>query len=204
MTSIYLINNSLTLNNLSFPEEDSLEKRREKRILSIEGEEESRILASSNKLAGVNVIYSSPFVMALETAKYLAKKLDLNINIDSRLGERKIGNIGTKKISFITEMQENDFDFRLQGGEALNDVKTRMYAFIKTILNEHKNKEIALFTHNVAITSLLSNWCTKGFNLDNRLILNYGEDAIIDGTWDGITVIKLVFNDENELISIEK
>lgn len=204
MTSIYLINNSLTLNNLSFPEEDSLEKRREKRILSIEGEEESRILASSNKLAGVNVIYSSPFVMALETAKYLAKKLDLNINIDSHLGERKIGNIGTKKISFITEMQENDFDFCLQGGEALNDVKTRMYAFIKTILNEHKNKEIALFTHNVAITSLLSNWCTKGFNLDNRLILNYGEDAIIDGTWDGITVIKLVFNDENELISIEK
>ena len=50
---------------------------------------------------------------------------------------------------------------------------------------------------------LLSNWCTKGFNLDNRLILNYQEEAIIDGTWDGINIIELIF-DQKELVSIRR
>ena len=50
MTTIYLINNSLTMNNLAFTDKDSLEQKREKRILSIEGEEASRKLANYKDL----------------------------------------------------------------------------------------------------------------------------------------------------------
>ena len=32
MTTIYLINNSLTMNNLGFPDKETLEQKREKRI----------------------------------------------------------------------------------------------------------------------------------------------------------------------------
>jgi len=78
-----------------------------------------------------------------------------------------------------------------------------MLHFINKVIQKDKDKTIAVFTHNVAITSLLSNYCTKGFNLDNRLILNYGEDAIIDGAWDGINIIELQFQDD-ELISIAR
>lgn len=203
MTTIYLINNSYTMNNLAFPDRDSLEQKREKRILSIEGEEASRKLASNKDLQGVQVIFASPFVMSIGTAKYLAQKLELDMQIKEEIGERVLGKLGDKKIRMISEIQENDFDYKLLGGESLNEVKNRMKHFVDKLLGQYPDKTIALFTHNVAITCLLSNWCSKGFNLDNRLILNYGEEAIIDGAWDGINIIELVF-DGRELVSIKR
>lgn len=189
------------MNNLSFPSSEELEIKREKRLLSVEGEEQSAKLAFNKTLERVSTIYSSPFVMSIGTAKYLANKLKLNIEIKSEIGERKIGDLGDKKIRFLTEMQENDFDYKLIGGESLYDVKARMLKFLKEILILHQDKEIAIFTHNVAITCLLTEFCTKGFNLDNRLILNYKDDAIVDGTWNGIDIIELKFENKR-LISI--
>ena len=197
MTTIYLINNCLTMNNLNFPSNESLVSKREKRILSIDGEKESEKLADSKILENVQVIYSSPYVMSISTAKYLANKLELDINIDALIGERKIGLLGNNKISQVTEMQETNFDYKLSGGESLNEVKARMLSFINKVISENKDKNIGVFTHNVAITSLLSEYCAKGFNLDNRLILNYENDAIVDGAWDGINVIELVFDNGN-------
>ena len=98
MTTIYLINNGLTMNNLNFSDNESLVNRREKRILSIEGEEESRKLAKDPDLQKVNVIYASNYVMSIGTAKYLANDLELPLNIRDELGERIIGNLGDKKL----------------------------------------------------------------------------------------------------------
>ena len=111
MTTIYLINNSLTMNNLSFPDKELLEQKREKRILSIEGEEASKKLVHDKDLQSVQYIYSSSYVMSIGTAKYLAKKLELDINIKAEIGERVLGNLGDKKIRMVTEIQENDFDY---------------------------------------------------------------------------------------------
>ncbi len=202
MTTIYLINNTLTMNNLDYPD-DTLEQRRQKRILSIEGEKESEELVNIDYLKRTNVIYSSPYVMAVGTAKYLARKLELETIITRELGERVLGAIGDKKIRMVSEMQENDFSYKLSGGESLNDVKRRMTCFINKIKRLEKDKTIAMFTHNVAITSYLSEYCTKGFNLDNRLILNYEEEAIIDGAWDGINIIEIIFEGDN-VVSIKR
>ena len=65
MTVIYLINNSYTMNNLCFDNNESLSSKREKRILSIEGEYESEKLAKSPIFGRVSAIYSSPYVMSL-------------------------------------------------------------------------------------------------------------------------------------------
>lgn len=203
MTTIYLINNSYTMNNLVFPDSEPLAIKREKRLLSIEGEKESERLAQSPELQNVQEIYASSYVMSIATAKYLAGHLSLGIEICTELGERVIGNLGNKKIRMVTEMQENDFDYKLNEGESLNEVKLRMLQFLATVLKKHKDKNIAVFTHNMAITCLLSEFCQKGFNLDNRLILNYKDDAIVDGAWDGINVIELQF-DNQELVSITR
>lgn len=201
MTTIYLINNALTLNNLYFPESD-LKIKREKRILSIEGEKASQELALKEELQDVNKIYASNYVMALETAKYLASKLNININICKELGERIIGDLGDKKIRIIQELQEKDFSYKLPGGESLNDVKSRALRFLNQVLIKDKDLKIAMFTHNVLITALLLVYCEEGFNLDNKLILNYHDKAIIDGDWKGIKVIELTFLDQ-ELLDIK-
>ncbi len=203
MTTIYLINNSYIMNNLNFDNNESLKSRREKRILSIEGEKASEELVKLKYFQGVSLIYSSPFVMSIGTAKYLAKELELSININPNVGERIIGDLGNQKIRALNELQENDFDYKLSGGESLNEVKKRMLYFIKYLLKNEEDRTIAVFTHNVAITCLLSEYCEKGFNLDNRLILNYNGNAVVDGTWDGITIIELVFDGE-ELINIAR
>ncbi len=203
MTTIYLINNSLTMNNLNFDIKESLARKREKRILSIEGEAESAKLPSLSYLKFVNVIYSSSYVMSLATAKYLANSLGIDIYINSDIGERVLGELGDKKIRMVSEMQENDFNYKLYGGESLNDVKSRMLYFIHKVLKDDEDKTIAVFTHNVAITCLLSEYCSKGFNLDNRLILNYENEAIVDGAWDGINIIELKFMKDN-LVSIAR
>ena len=182
---------------------ETLESKREKRILSIEGEKESERLASNKVLQRVNKIYTSNYVMSIATAKYLAHTLEIDMNIAKELGERVIGNLQDKKIRMVTEMQENDFNYRLSGGESLNDVKKRMHNFLKKVLNNDKDKTIAVFTHNVAITSLLTEYCEKGFNLDNRLILNYQEESIVDGTWTGIRLIEMVF-DNTTLVSLKR
>lgn len=203
MTTIYLINNSLTMNNLNFDIKESLARKREKRILSIEGEAESAKLPSLSYLKFVNVIYSSSYVMSLATAKYLANSLGIDIYINSDIGERVLGELGDKKIRMVSEMQENDFNYKLYGGESLIDVKSRMLYFIHKVLKDDEDKTIAVFTHNVAITCLLSEYCSKGFNLDNRLILNYENEAIVDGAWDGINIIELKFMKDN-LVSIAR
>lgn len=203
MTTIYLINNSLTMNNLNFPNSETLTQKREKRILSIEGEKESEKLAKLEFMQHVNTIYASSYVMSVGTAKYLAKNLELEIFINNNIGERELGDLGDKKIRMVLEMQENDFNYRLSNGESLNDVRTRMLRFLDQVLTMDEDKTVAVFTHNVAITCLLSEYCTKGFNLDNRLILNYNNEAIIDGAWDGINIIEMVFDKDN-LVSIAR
>ena len=202
MTTIYLINNSITM-NVFFPANESLREKREKRLLSIEGEKESKMLANIPYLNKVSSIYTSSYVMSIGTAKYLAKKLEVEMQVCEELGERVIGNLGDKKIRMIQELQENDFSYKLSGGESLDEVRERMLRFLRKVLIKNDDKTVAFFTHNVAITCLLSKWCSKGFNLDNRLILNYQDKAIVDGAWDGISIIELVFQG-NELVSIER
>jgi len=46
LTTIYLINNGLTMNNLMFDSREPLKNKREKRILSIEAEHESELLCN--------------------------------------------------------------------------------------------------------------------------------------------------------------
>ena len=203
MTTIYLISNGLVLKNINYETDETLETKREKRILSIEGEARSKELVKNPFLNKVNKIYTSNYVVSMETAKYLANSLELEINVYKELKERTLGFLKDKRISMVNEMQENDFDYRLDGGESLNDVKRRMLKFLKTVLVNDENQTIAIFTHNVALTGLLSEFCTKGFNLDNRLILNYNDNVIIDGQSEDLKIIELVF-DKTDLVSIKR
>lgn len=64
--------------------------KNEKIILSIEGERKAKELNEREELKNIDVLYSSNYVRAIATAKYIANKNNLNINIDERLGERKL------------------------------------------------------------------------------------------------------------------
>jgi len=90
-TIIYLIRHSeqLKMDSKYLSSEDEQIKN-EKIILSIEGERKAKELSEREELKNIDVLYSSNYVRAIATAKYIANKNNLNINIDERLGERKL------------------------------------------------------------------------------------------------------------------
>ena len=94
MTIVYLIRHSMQLreNGINSSLDDS-QMINEKIILSVEGEEKAKKLSELDELQNIDIIYSSSYVRTKGTAKYIANKNNLDINIDNRLNERKLGNL---------------------------------------------------------------------------------------------------------------
>ena len=90
-TIIYLIRHSEQLKTKGcYFSKDSEQVKNEKIILSVAGEKKAEELSLKEELQGLDEVYSSSYVRAIATSKYIAEKNSLEINIDERLGERKL------------------------------------------------------------------------------------------------------------------
>ena len=203
MTTIYLIRHSKTLKVNNEFSNDNLQIQNEKYSLSIEGEHIAREKLSNKELENIDNIYSSNYVRAIQTAKYIAEKNNLEINIDSDLGERKFG------INNWNELPENferkqllDENYKIGNGESRKEVTNRMYNSILRILNDNKNKRIAIISHGTAISFLLRKWCSIEINAGKSKVF-FNDKIIFNGTLDFCVTFKLEFDDDNNLIKIK-
>lgn len=90
-TIIYLIRHSEQLKLKGANNSDESDQiKNEKIILSVDGENKAREMSQKADLLDIDEIYSSNYTRAIATAKYIAYQNSLEINIDSRLGERKL------------------------------------------------------------------------------------------------------------------
>ncbi len=91
LTYIYLIRHSeqLKLENKIVENEDN-QISNEKIILSVQGEKKAEELSELKELSNIDVLWSSNYVRAISTAKYIAKKNNIEINIDESFNERKL------------------------------------------------------------------------------------------------------------------
>ena len=203
MKHIYLVsNNMVSRANVIYPKETTFNEVREKTMLSFKGEELARNLVKNENLAKIDAIYSSPYFCAMNTIKYFAEAKGLDIVIDPRLGERVIGELGYNEYRFLKGMQEHDFDYKLSNGESLNDVKSRMDAFLyDVVLSTDRN--ILVVTHNIALLSLLLKFCHKGYNLYDRLILDHHDEVIMDGVFHDMDIIEIVY-DEGKFVGVRR
>ena len=155
-----------------------------------------------SELKNIDAVYSSSYVRALETAKYIALENNTIINVDDRLNERKIGQMGDMEWKEFSRLQMKDFDFKLSGGESLNQTKKRIVDAMKNILMFETGNRVAVVGHSTAFTCLMSAWCEIGHNYDDQIILSYGDQTIIDGHFSAPMVFKVVFDGMN-VISLE-
>lgn len=203
MNTIYLIRHSKALKVSNLFNNESLQFQNEKKSLSIEGEKIAKDKLSNKEFENIDAIYSSNYVRAIQTSKYLAINNNLEINVVSDLGERKFG------IDSWDELP-NDFErkqflnecYKIGDGESQIEVKNRMYNFILKILNECKNKKIAMVSHGTAIFYLLMKWCNVDLVNDMFRIIFDGK-IIFEGNLDYCETFKLEFDDNNKLINIE-
>lgn len=175
----------------------------EKEILSIKGEEDSKRLSKNVELKNIDTIWCSSYVRAKQTAKYIAEENNLQINLDDRLNERKLGNLEEIAI-FMKDKKTRDPSqeqllypkFKTSDGESAEDTNKRMTEFLKECLNENKDKKIAIVSHGGSIKFLLLNWCKVNENMK----LKY-KDKELNVT--SPSLLKLTFKDE-ELMNIEQ
>ncbi len=203
MKKLYFVsNNSVSRVNIIYPKSTTFNEVREKTMLSKKGVEKAISLVTLKNLEKVDAIYSSSYFCALETSKFIAEEKELDIKIDSRLNERIVGELGCNEYRFLKGMQEHDFNYKLPNGESIHEVRKRMNEFLEEILLS-EDENIVIVTHNIALLSLALKWCNKGFNLEDRLILDYDEEVIFDGVFHEIDLIEVTY-DENKFLEIKR
>lgn len=203
MTTIYLIRHSKPLKVNNVLNNDNLQIKNEKSSLSIDGEQIARDKLCQKEFDFIDVLFSSNYVRAIQTAKYISTKNDLEINIVSALGERKFG------INSWDELPENferkqflDENYKIGNGESQKEVRSRMYSTIIKILNENRNKRIAIVSHATAISYLLKKRCNIQI-IDDKLRYSFNNRILLDGHLNYCETFKLDFDDENKLLNIQ-
>lgn len=194
MTTIYLIRHSEPLKSVDIINEEI--------PLSSNGEIKAKKLADLEELRDIDLIYSSEYKRAISTARYIALKNNLFLNISSKLNERRLGDVNSVPKSFwLTQLYEEDA--KADGGESRKEVCERMLLFINYILDNYKDKRIVLVSHGTVITFLLMNWCKLvSADLDTKSRhLTFNNKDVINGVINCPHVFKLEF-DGNDLVNI--
>lgn len=200
MTTVYICRHSVPFKEHRGKELNSLDKLTINMMspLSVLGEKKAERL--SEYLKNIDVVWSSNYSRAMSTAKYIAYKNDLKVNVDERLGERIHGNLDNIDIKEFYNNQMVYEDYKLDNGESRIEVTKRMLDSLYEILEENNNKNIFICSHSTSIIFLLMKWCTIDY--DNK-VLNYNNKFLFDFmNWNAPELFKLTF-DNKELINIE-
>ena len=203
-TTVYLIRHSIPFKEhrgLELIDDDILTWNM-KSPLSIKGEEKAKEYFKKEEFNNIDVVWSSSYVRAMSTAKYLAYYNDVKVNVSSVFNERIHGiNNWSELPSDFEKKQFEDKDFKVGYGESRREVTVRMLDGLNKVLDEYKGKNIAIVGHASSFAFLLSNWCD--INYTGQCQYRFKEKVIFEGFWNYLETFKLVFDENNKIISIK-
>lgn len=202
MKTIYLIRHSMPLKVNNEFNNDNLQIQNEKSSLSIEGEQIAKDKLNNKEFSNIDILFSSNYVRAIQTAKYIAEKNNLEINVISDFGERKFGiNSWSELSDNFGEKQFLDENYKTEFGESQKEVRERTFNALMNVLKSD-DKKIAIVFHGTAMLFLLMTWCKVVPDSDKYKIFFNGNELFCGKHFDFCETFKLTFND-NELIDIE-
>ena len=197
MTTIFLMRHSEALKFENVNNSDLLQLQNEKWPLTITGEQIAKEKSEISELKNFDSVYSSNYVRAISTAKYFTNN---KVKIEESFGERKVGiNNWDELPSDFEKRQFEDFDYKLENGESINEVILREEKALLGILKKHQGEKILIVGHSTAFTSLLSKWCEINYAGPYK----YNGVEFFDGKWNYCETFKLEFDYNDELISIK-
>lgn len=133
------------------------------RSLTDKGVIDSKKLCGFLKEKSINKIYSSPYKRSIDTIKELAQNLNVKIEVVDDFRERKISNIWIEDFNGFSKSQWENFEYKLNDGESLNEVQSRNIKALHKILNENSNQNIVIGTHGTALSTII-NYYDKTFD----------------------------------------
>lgn len=201
---VYLIRHSKPLKVNNDKNMDSLQIQNEKQPLSIEGENIAREKLNIEELKDIDKLYSSSYVRAISTAKYIAENNNIEINVINDFGERKFGiNSWNELPDNFGEKQFLDENYKTEFGESQKEVRERTFNALMNVLKNDEEK-IAIVFHSTAMLFLLMTWCKvipSKEDFSYKLLFN--DEEVFNDKIDYCEIFKLTFDDKNKLINIE-
>ena len=205
-TTIYLIRHSLKFSNDLIKEYNTIQNsilKSEKIVLSVSGEKRALELSKIDELKNLDIVYTSNCVRTLETAKYIIEDQKLNVIIDERLDEKRVGKSNEDKYPDWFTLQYYDENFKTEGGESQREVRERFSSCFDEILNNNYGKRVAVFSHGYAITFFLMKYAKlDSITSDRKYKFSFNNKVFFDKKLDAPEIFKLVFDENNKLESI--
>lgn len=205
MKTIYLVKHSgpfVDIKNYEDYENVLWEDYNRNMILSVEGEKRAEKLCELEELSSIERIFASDSVRAIASAKYLAEKNNIKIELDKRINERIFG---IERLSQLpkdfNKLSFDDKDYKMDKGESFNDVDKRFINFINDLLNQN-NKNCILFIHGLILLSYLETICD--FNFDGmNFDIKYNDKVILSGNPKSPSVYKISYDDSNNVVDVD-
>jgi broad specificity phosphatase PhoE len=131
--------------------------------LSDQGREQARALGEALRDRGIarpDVVVSSPYRRAAETAELAMAELGLVVDVDERLRERGLGWLdgltgAGVRARFPEEAARRSrigkFYYQPPGGESWADVALRVRSFLRDLCEQTEGRRVWLFTHQAVI-----------------------------------------------------
>ena len=118
--------------------------------LTEHGREQVQEVATALTKKKIDVIFTSPYKRAKDTAKIIAQKIGAHVIVDKRLGELNCGVFNWRDDAeyqkFFTGQLEK-FVKAPPGGETLSDLKKRVLQFLNEINEKYSGKNIVIISH---------------------------------------------------------
>ena len=205
-TIVYLIRHSIKFdpqNIAIYNTTDDKQLKTEKKMLSVEGEKRAEILSKETEFENVDVLYSSDYTRAMQTAKYFIKD-NLKLNIDQRFNERMLGTVYQEENPIFFCDQYTNEKLKASDGESQEEVKNRITEAFYEVVKNNKGKKIIIVSHGTAISFLLMNWCKLLDVKPNYLRkIQFKGNIIINRPYNAPEVFKIVLDDDSKVIDIE-
>lgn len=127
--------------------------------LNNRGLEQAHQLARELRSSPPDVIYTSPLLRAVQTAKIITEAFGMPLHEDSRLMEIHQGDWQTRLRSEIESLypelfrrwETEPWQVTPPGGEHLSQVQERIYAAVDDILPRHADQQVGMVTHRIPI-----------------------------------------------------
>jgi broad specificity phosphatase PhoE len=152
------------------------------------GRKQAALLAQALRDEKPSVIYASPLQRTRETAAEISRVLGVEVKFDDALKEIAAGDIDGLTFEEVAEhysdffqhWMKGDPSLRLPGGESFIDLRNRTRPFLQNMIAEHKDGDVIIVSHTLAIMSIITDALGMSEAFFRRIRLNIASISILE------------------------
>ena len=183
MTTIYFIRHA---------QPDNSVKDDKNRPLTEKGMADCSLVTKFLNDKQIDIVLSSPYKRAVDTISSFANDANLTITTIEDFREMKVDVTHMKNWEETFRSKWENFSYSLPDSESISEVQKRNIAAFHKVLAEHKDKNIVIGTHGMALSSII-NYYDPSYGFEDFRAM------VLITPW----VVKMVF-DGDKFVEMEK